>query len=97
MKTLFEKNKLGSVTLKNRFFRAATWENMATEDGHLTDRLRRLYLDLAKGGVGAVLTSYAYICQNEQPNPHMLGIYDDSFIPEYRELTEAVHAQDCRI
>ena len=39
MKLLFEEAKLGKILLKNRFVRSATWENMTTEDGHLTKKL----------------------------------------------------------
>ncbi|MFQ8759472.1 MAG: 4Fe-4S dicluster domain-containing protein [Intestinimonas sp.] len=32
------------------------------------------------GGVGAIVTSCAYVCREEHPNPRMLGVYDDSFL-----------------
>ena len=34
MKKLFETEKLGSLTLKNRLIRSAIWENMAAPGGH---------------------------------------------------------------
>lgn len=36
MNTVFEKVKLGKLELKNHLVRSATWENMTTEDGHMT-------------------------------------------------------------
>jgi len=83
--------------LKNRLWRSATWENMADDKGHLTERLRAVYHALARGGVGTIITGYAFVLEEEQPNPGMMGIYDDSFIPEYRELTSAVHAEGANI
>jgi 2,4-dienoyl-CoA reductase-like NADH-dependent reductase (Old Yellow Enzyme family) len=97
MKTLFETTHIGSMTLKNRLWRSATWMNMADEKGHLTDRLEQVYLDLARGGVGTIITGYAFVLEGEQPNPGMLGIYDDSFVPEYRAFTEKIKAEGANI
>lgn len=97
MKTLFEETKIGSMTLKNRLWRAATWLNMADDKGHLTSRLENVYLDLAKGGVGTILTGYAFVIEEEQPNPGMLGIYNDTFIPHYKEFTDKIHAEGANI
>jgi len=97
MKTLFEETKIGSMTLKNRLWRSATWLNMAADSGRLTSRLEKVYLDLAKGGVGTIITGYANILKEEQPNPGMLGIYDDSFISAYKEFTEKIHAEGANI
>jgi 2,4-dienoyl-CoA reductase-like NADH-dependent reductase (Old Yellow Enzyme family) len=97
MKTLFESTTIGSMNLKNRLWRSATWMNMADGKGHLTDRLEKVYLDLAKGGVGTIITGYAFVLEAEQPNPGMLGIYDDSFIPEYRRFTEKIKAEGANI
>lgn len=97
MKTLFEKAKLGNILLKNRFVRSATWENMTTEDGHLTKELYDLYENLAKSEVGLIITGYANTLKEEQPNHGMMGIYNDSFINEYKKLTELVHKFDSKI
>lgn len=97
MKTLFEETRIQSMTLKNRLWRAATWLNMADEKGHLTERLEKVYLDLARGGVGTIITGYAFVLEEEQPNPGMLGIYDDSFIPEYKKFTEKIRGEGANI
>lgn len=97
MKALFEQSNIGKMQVKNRFIRSATWENMTTEDGHMTDKLYDIYEELAQGGVGLIITGYANIVIEEQPNPGMMGIYDDSFIDEYQKLTELVHTYDSKI
>lgn len=97
MKNLFDEIKIGNMKIKNRFVRSATWENMADEKGHLTDKLFKVYEDLAKGGVGLIITSYCYILKEEKPNAGMIGIYDDSFIQEYKELTEKIHEHGSKI
>ncbi len=97
MKTLFEKVKLGKLLVKNRFVRSATWENMTTEDGHLTAKLIKIYDELAKNDVGLIITGYANVVEEEQPNHGMMGIYNDSFINEYQELTKLVHSYNSKI
>ena len=52
---------------------------------------------LAKGGVGLILTGYTFISKDEQPNPRMSGIYDDSFIEEYKILVDTVHKHETKI
>lgn len=94
---LFEHTAIKNMRLKNRFFKAATWEALATDDGHMTDDLYKIYEDLAKGGVSTIITGYAYVTKEEQPNPKMMGIYDDSFILEYKKLTDLVHQYDSNI
>jgi len=91
MKKIFEEINIGSLKLKNRLVRSATWEGMATEDGHMTEPLFKVYEDLAKGGVGLIITGYSYILAEEHPNPRMMGIYDDAFVDEYKPLTSMVH------
>lgn len=97
MKKLFETTKIKNMQLKNRFFKAAVWEELATEDGHMTDELYQVYEDLAKGGIGTIITGYAYVNKDEHPNPRMMGIYDDSFIPEYKKLTNMIHSHDVNV
>ncbi len=97
MKELFDNTELSGLKLKNRFVRSATWEELADERGHLTEKLFSLYEDLAKAGVGTIITGYAFITEDDQPAPGMMGIYDDSFIEEYKRLTEMVHSYDARI
>ncbi len=95
--TLFEKSTLKKLRLKNRFFRASTWEALATEEGRMTPELFALHEKLAQGGVGSLLTGYAFVTKEEQPNPNMLGIYDDSFIDMYKELTAMCNLYDTKI
>jgi 2,4-dienoyl-CoA reductase-like NADH-dependent reductase (Old Yellow Enzyme family) len=97
MKQIFEAARIGKLELKNRLVRSATWENLADEQGHITYPLYQLYKKLAAGGIGLIITGYAFVSKDEQPNPGMLGIYDDSFITEYRKLTDMVHEQGSKI
>ena len=97
MKALFKPVRLGRIELKNRMIRSATWESMADEDGHMNGAVLDHYEALAKGGASALITGYAFVLADEQPNPRMFGAYDDTFIEDYKPLVEKVHAQDCRL
>ena len=94
---LFKKTKIGNMKVKNSFIKSATWEKRATESGHMTEYLYNHYVELAKGGVGTIILSYAHVLSHEKPNPNMLGIYDDSSIEEYTKLTELVHNEGTKI
>ncbi|MGL4993716.1 MAG: NADH:flavin oxidoreductase [Bacteroidales bacterium] len=96
-RTLLESSKLSSIEMKNRFFRGALWEDLADEKGHLTPELSAIYEELAVGGAATLITGYAFVTEHEQPNPGMMGIYEDSFIPEYREFTNKIHSLGANI
>jgi 2,4-dienoyl-CoA reductase-like NADH-dependent reductase (Old Yellow Enzyme family) len=67
-KKIFEATRIGNLELKNRLWRSATWLNLADEKGHLTPELISRYEELARGGVGTIITGCAHIIEDEQPN-----------------------------
>lgn len=91
MSQLFEATKINQMTIKNRFVRSATWEGMAKDDGTCTKRLIDLMSQLAKGGVGLIITGHAYIQKIGKAGPWQLGIYEDRLVPGLRAMTDAVH------
>lgn len=97
MEELFTTTEINGMELENRFVRAATWERMAEQKGHLTDDLVEVYKKLAQAEIGLIITGYAYVTEEEQPNPGMMGIYEDSFIDEYKKLTDLVHQEGSKI
>lgn len=97
MSILFDKVTINGMEIKNRFVRSATWEGMADDQGHPTERLLQYYEELAKGGAGLIITGYAYVLEEEKPSPKMLGIYNDAFISEYQVLTDLVHRYGSKI
>ncbi|MGL4411870.1 MAG: NADH:flavin oxidoreductase [Bacteroidales bacterium] len=96
-RTLFDQTKLSSIEMKNRFFRGALWEDLADDKGHLTPELSAIYEELAQGGAATLITGYAFVTKDEQPNPGMMGIYSDIFIPEYKEFTDKIHSLGANI
>ncbi|MCX8030217.1 MAG: NADH:flavin oxidoreductase [Thermodesulfovibrionales bacterium] len=94
---LFESYNLGNITLKNRLVRSATYEKRADVDGFVTDALIDFYTDLAKGGVGLVITGNVLVHISGRTAPNMLCIHNDYYISKLKLLTEAVHKYDCKI
>lgn len=88
---VFEQTQIKNIRIPNRIFRSATWENEADKEGHMTKKLYQIYEELAKNEVGLIITGYANVVKEEQPNAGMMGIYKDSFIEEYQKLTNLVH------
>jgi 2,4-dienoyl-CoA reductase-like NADH-dependent reductase (Old Yellow Enzyme family) len=91
MSKLFEKSSINGMELSNRFVRSATWEGMAAEDGAVTPRLIETMVALAKGGIGMIITSHAYVRPEGQAGPWQLGAYKDELVDGLREMSSAVH------
>ncbi len=89
---VFEKASLAGIQLKNRIIRSATHEGMADEKGLPTEKLKKLYIRLAKGEVGAIITGYAGIQADGKSSLFAMSMIDsDDSIQAYREITSAVH------
>ena len=97
MADLFEESKINSMKIQNRFVRSATWEGMAGDDGSCTNRLVSLMEELAKGGVGLIISGHAYVSREGQAGPWQLGIYKDELVYQLKKMTEAVHRQSGKI
>jgi 2,4-dienoyl-CoA reductase-like NADH-dependent reductase (Old Yellow Enzyme family) len=96
--TVFEQTELAGMKLKNRIIRSATYEGMADENGFPTEKQKDLYVRLAKGGAGAIISGYAAVRGDGKSNvPAQAMIDDDNSIPAYKMITEAVHEYDTRI
>ena len=97
MRKLFDETRINHLLLPNRLLRSATWEGMCAADGRPTEKLAAYYATLAKGGVGLIITGYAFIRPDGRQLPGQMGIHDDSFAPEMRALTDAVHREGGKI
>jgi len=96
--TMFEPAKIGGVVLRNRIIRSATYEGRCDDAGVPGTGYRDLYVELARHGVGAMITGFAYVTTDGRAmQPRQAGIEDESKIPLYREVTREVHRFDSRI
>lgn len=94
---LFSPINLGSIKIKNRFVRSATHDFMAEEDGFISPRQIELYRNLARGGVGLIITGHAYVLLSGKASPRQIAVDDDRFIPGLRQLTSVVHESSAKI
>ncbi|MEW6599449.1 MAG: NADH:flavin oxidoreductase [Nitrospirota bacterium] len=97
MHKIFDQSSIKGMTLKNRLVRSATWEGMCGADGRPTDKLISCYRDLAKGGVGLIISGYTFVRPDGKQAPGKMGIHTDAFAPEMKALTKAVHDEGGRI
>jgi len=95
--TLFEETTINGMTLRNRMVRSATWEGMCEQDGRPTERLINCYKDLAKGGIGLIITGYAFVRLDGKNNPGQMGIHTDNFADDYKKMTKTVHEAGSKI
>lgn len=92
-KQIFEPVEVGGLSLKNRLVRSATWEGIAAPDGGIGERAYGIYDELARGGVGLVITGFTSVAGNDRYFGGMMRLHDDALVPQYVRLADAMHAQ----
>src|SRR5664279_2273765 len=92
MAELFECTSIKGMSLANRFVRSATWEGLADQDGSVTPRLIEMMVELARGEVGLIISSYTFVSPEGRSSPGQLAAYDDRFLPGLRDMARAVHS-----
>lgn len=92
MPTLFEQVELSGMTLRNRFVRSATFEGMADSNGAARDLLVSLTEDLARGEVGLIISSHAFVEPRGRVRASQLGVHNDALVPSLARLADAAHA-----
>ncbi|MCP4400409.1 MAG: NADH:flavin oxidoreductase [bacterium] len=91
---IFEPINIGSITLKHRMFRAASWLAAASPEGDVTDALIARSVEYAEGGCALINTGFAPISPEGAMLPAMIGVENDARIAGLKKLTDAVHAAD---
>ena len=97
MKNIFDEMTLNKLKLKNRLFRSATWLALADEEGNLTEPLIETYMELAKGGVSAIITGITTVSPHDAYLKGIVQFYDDKFIEQHKKFTDMIHEHDCKI
>ena len=91
---LFESFSFSGLDLRNRLVRSATYEKRADDDGFVTESLIELYEELARGGVGLIITGNALVHPSGRTITQMTCIHSDIYIQGLRKITSAVHDHD---
>lgn len=97
MDEVLREASIGQVKMRNHFVRSATWDGLAGENGEVTESMVEVYRSLARGGVGLILTGFAFVNKKGKAVPGMLGADDDALLPGLSELAEAVHDEEGKI
>lgn len=95
---LYTPQKLGRLTLKNRFVQSPMHTRFATESGEASEKFISYHQERARGGVSMIIienTAVDWIVGRAAGNP--IRIDDDVYISGLSDLTEAVHSEGCLI
>jgi 2,4-dienoyl-CoA reductase-like NADH-dependent reductase (Old Yellow Enzyme family) len=96
MSELFKPLQINSMTIKNRFVRSATVDNLG-ENQLSTEAQLDFYRELVKGEVGLIVSSGLFPSLDGWAAPGQLGIHTDEMIPSLRKITDTVHENDGKI
>ncbi len=93
-KKILEPIQVGNMTLKNRIMFPPLTTGYEERDGSIGARSLGFYERLAKGGVSYIVIGDVAPVRTASPTPML---YDDSQIPAFQKLAEALHAHGSRL
>lgn len=85
---LFSPITLRGVAFPNRIMRTSMVSGLATEDGHVTENLKKRYQRESQGGIGFLIVEAAVISPSR--SSYNLRISDDSFTEELKGVVGAI-------
>lgn len=95
---LFEKGKIGKLTIKNRIVMTPMGTGFAAASGEASEEITRYYEERAKGGVGLIISE---VCRIDElsgvAQPCQLSATDMSVIPSFTRMVDRVHAYDTKM
>jgi len=93
---LLEPFKLGKIELKNRIVLVPMVRNFG-RDGYVTEQARVHYEEIARGGAGLLTIEATTVdTKTSMGWDGQLAIDDDKYLPDLRELVEAIHRHTAR-
>lgn len=93
-KKILEPIQVGNMTLKNRIMFPPLTTGYEERDGSIGARSLGFYERLAKGGVSYIVIGDVAPVRTASPTPML---YDDSQIPAFQKLADALHAHGSRL
>src|SRR2546426_5512133 len=98
VRALFSPIQVGRLTLKNRIYSSGHAEAMA-EGGRPGERLRRYHEAKARGGCALTIFGGSSSVHPSSPAAawKQIANHDDSIIPAYRAIADAVHDHGCLV
>src|SRR5512144_2717186 len=93
---IFQPLSFRNLTVKNRVFRSNVAGRFDNFDGSGTQTRINWELKFARGGVGAIISSFVPVSIQGRIVPNYATIHRDEAIPFWRAVGEAVHEYDCK-
>jgi 2,4-dienoyl-CoA reductase (NADPH2) len=93
---IFQPLHFRNLTVKNRLFRSNISGRFDNYDGSGNPVRFNWELKFARGGVGAIISSFVPVSAEGRIVPNYATIDHDDRIPFWRELGRRVHEHDCR-
>lgn len=93
---IFEPIQFRNLTVKNRIFRSNVSGRFDNYDGSGTQVRINWECKFARGGVGAIISSFVPVTIQGRIVPNYATIDRDERVPFWRALGRAVHEHDCR-
>src|ERR687890_345806 len=93
---IFTPLQFRNLTVKNRVFRSNISGRFDNYDGSGNQARINWEVKFAKGGVGAIVSSFVPVQLRGRIVPNYAMIDDDRHIPFWRAVGRAVHEHDCR-
>jgi len=95
---LFEKGRIGNLTIRNRAVMSPMGTDMADTNGNASQRLIAYYGERAKGGIGLIINEYTGVDDVDSiPTQHNLRMAQDYNVKAAEELTRTVHRYGAKI
>ncbi len=93
---IFQPLSFKNLTVKNRIFRSNISGRFDNYDGSGTQARINWEVKFARGGVGAIISSFVPVHPRGRIIPNYATIVSDDRIPFWRALGDAVHQHDCK-
>ncbi|MGD8463682.1 MAG: FAD-dependent oxidoreductase [Anaerolineae bacterium] len=94
---IFQPITINGMTVRNRIVVPPMDTGFGSTEHAVTDQLIAYHRRRAEGGLGLIIVEYTSVDPGGRCVPTQLGIYDDSFIPGFQQLTRAVHEHGASI
>jgi 2,4-dienoyl-CoA reductase-like NADH-dependent reductase (Old Yellow Enzyme family) len=93
---IFKPIEWRNLKVKNRIFRSSISGRFDNEDGSGTQTRINWEEKFARGGVGAIISSYVPVTLDGRIMSGYATVHTDDYIPFWRRLGASVHRHDCR-